>query len=102
MLCIQTECCNRLIGPCSFAIETRVNEEIKTIEDEISAYKESTDARIEALNAAKDLHDYEQSIAEKSKSIANLERQIAYDTINIVSSFKHINQAILQYIGHCI
>lgn len=57
--------------------ETRVNEEIKTIEDEISAYKESTDARIEALNAAKDLHDYEQSIAEKSKSIANLERQIA-------------------------
>ncbi len=57
--------------------ETRVNEEIKTIEDEISAYRESTDARIEALNSAKDLHDYEQSIAEKSKSIANLERQIA-------------------------
>lgn len=35
------------------------------------------DAQIKALKAAKDLHDYQQSIAEKTKSVTDLERQIA-------------------------
>lgn len=34
--------------------ETRVNEEIKVIEDEIDTYKKLTDAQIEALDAEKD------------------------------------------------
>ena len=57
--------------------ETRINEEIKVIEDEIDAYKKLTDAQIEALEAARDLHEYELSIAEKTKAIENLERQLA-------------------------
>lgn len=57
--------------------ETRINEEIEGIEDEIDAYKELIDAQIKALQAAKDLHDYEASIAEKTKSVSDLERQIA-------------------------
>ena len=57
--------------------ETRVNEEIDVIEKEIVAYKELVDAQIDALKASKDLHDYEQSIAEKTKSVTDLERQIA-------------------------
>ena len=36
--------------------ETRVNEEIEVIEDEIDAYKKLTDSQIEALKASKDLH----------------------------------------------
>ena len=57
--------------------KTRVDEEIKVIEDEIDAYKQLTDAQIEALDAAKDLHDYEQSIAEKTKAVTDIERQLA-------------------------
>lgn len=57
--------------------ETRINEEIEGIEKEIDAYKELIDAQIDALRTAKDLHDYEESIAEKTKSITDLERQIA-------------------------
>lgn len=57
--------------------ETRINESIETIEKEIEKYKELIDAQIEALRAAKDLHDYKESIAEKNKSINDLERQIA-------------------------
>lgn len=57
--------------------ETRINESIETIEKEIEKYKELIDAQIEALKAAKDLHDYKESIAEKNKSINDLERQIA-------------------------
>lgn len=57
--------------------ETRINEEIEGIEKEIDAYKELIDAQIDALKTAKDLHDYEESIAEKTKSITDLERQIA-------------------------
>lgn len=57
--------------------ETRVNEEIEVIEDEIDAYKKLIDSQIEALKASKDLHDYEQSIAEKTKNITDIERQLA-------------------------
>ncbi len=57
--------------------ETRIENQIKGIEKEIDAYKELADAQIDALKASKDLHDYENSIAEKTKSITDLERQIA-------------------------
>ena len=57
--------------------ETRINEEISAIEKEIDAYRELIDAQIEALKASKDLHDYQQQIAEKTKSVTELERQIA-------------------------
>ncbi len=57
--------------------EARVDKEIEGIEKEIDAYKELIDAQIEALKSAKDLHDYQESIAEKTKSVTDLERQIA-------------------------
>ena len=57
--------------------EARINEEISAIEKEIDAYRELIDAQIEALKASKDLHDYQQQIAEKTKSVTELERQIA-------------------------
>lgn len=57
--------------------ETRVNEEIKVIEDEIDAYKKLTDQTIKNLEAQKDLHDYQKSIAEKNKSITELENRLA-------------------------
>lgn len=57
--------------------ETRIDAEIDGIEKETDAYKELIDAQIDALKAAKDLHDYEQSIAEKTKTVTELERQIA-------------------------
>lgn len=57
--------------------EARVENAVKGIEKEIDAYKELIDAQIEALRASKDLHDYENSIAEKTKAIVDIERQIA-------------------------
>lgn len=57
--------------------EARIDAEIEGIEKEIDAYKELIDAQIDALQTSKDLHDYEESIAEKTKSISDLERQIA-------------------------
>lgn len=57
--------------------KTRVDEKIKVIEDEMEAYKKLTDAQIDALDAAKDLHEYEQSIAEKTKAVTDIERQLA-------------------------
>lgn len=57
--------------------EARVENAVKGIEKEIDAYKELVDAQIDALKASKDLHDYENSIAEKTKAITDLERQIA-------------------------
>lgn len=55
----------------------RVDEEIKVIEDEIDAYKKLTDAQIEALESARSLHEYELSIAEKTKAVADIQRQLA-------------------------
>lgn len=63
--------------------EARINGAVKGIEKEIDSYKELTDARLEALRASRELHDYENSIAEKTKSVTDLERRIAamqYDT----------------------
>lgn len=57
--------------------QARVDKEIESINDAIEAYREYTDSQIEALNAAKDLHDYEQSIAEKTKSVVKIEQQLA-------------------------
>lgn len=57
--------------------ELRINESIEIIEKEIDKYKELIDAQIDALKAQKELHDYKQSIAEKTDNIDSLERQIA-------------------------
>ena len=57
--------------------ETRINESIDGINEEIDAYRELIEAQIDALKSAKDLHSYEQSITAKTKSITDLERQIA-------------------------
>ena len=57
--------------------EARVEAQIEGIEKEIDAYDELTQSQIDALKASKDLHDYESTIAEKSKAIVDIERQIS-------------------------
>lgn len=57
--------------------KTRVENAVKGIEKEIESYNELTQSQIDALEASRDLHEYENSIAEKTKSITDLERQIA-------------------------
>lgn len=57
--------------------EARVEAQIEGIEKEINAYDELTQSQIDALKASKDLHDYEATIAEKSKAIVDIERQIS-------------------------
>lgn len=57
--------------------EARVEAQIEGIEKEIDAYRELTGAQIDSLKASKDLHDYEKSIAEKTKAITDIERQLA-------------------------
>ena len=57
--------------------EARVDIVVDGINEEIQAYRDLTDAQIEALDAAKDLHEYENTIAEKTKSVNDLERQIS-------------------------
>lgn len=63
--------------------EARVENAVKGIEKEIESYKELIDAQVDALGREKELHDYKQSIADKNKAVADIERQIAalqYDT----------------------
>lgn len=57
--------------------EARVDKEIEGIEEEIEAYNELIQAKIDELDAEKELNDYRNSISQKSKSITDLERQIA-------------------------
>lgn len=57
--------------------EARVEAQIEGIEKEINAYDELTQSQIDVLKASKDLHDYEATIAEKSKAIVDIERQIS-------------------------
>jgi len=80
--------------------ETRINEEIGAIEKEIDAYKELIDAQIKALRASKDLHDYQQSIAEKTKAVTDLERQIAAmqndDTASTAAKRKKLEEQLAQ------
>ncbi len=57
--------------------QTRIDEIVDGIEEEINAYQELTNAQIDTLKAEKELHDYEESIAEKTNSVTKLERQIA-------------------------
>ncbi len=57
--------------------ETRVSVVTDGIQKEIDAYKELIDSQINALDAEKDLHDYQNSIAEKSSNIAKLDKQLA-------------------------
>ncbi len=80
--------------------EARVKEEVEAIEKEIDAYKELTNAQIEALKAAKDLHDYQELIAEKTKSITDLERQIAAmrndDTASAIAKRKLLEEQLAE------
>lgn len=68
--------------------------------EEIESYKELTDAQIEALKAAKDLHDYQELIAEKTKSITDLERQIAAmrndDTASAIAKRKLLEEQLAE------
>lgn len=56
--------------------EARVDIVVKGIQEEIDAYKELIDSKIKALDAEKDLHEYQNSISEKTNNIAKLECQI--------------------------
>lgn len=80
--------------------EVRINEEIDAIEKEIDAYRELIDAQIDALKSAKDLHDYQQLIAEKTKSVTDLERQIAAmandDSAATVAKRKQLEEQLAQ------
>lgn len=78
----------------------RVDEEIKTIEDEIDAYDRLTQSQIDALDAAKDLHEYENSIKEKTKDIADLERQKAAlandDSLAAIAKRKQLEEQLAE------
>ena len=55
----------------------RIEHVKKGIEKEIEAYNELIDAKIKSLDADKDAHDWEKSVAEKQKDIDTLERKLA-------------------------
>lgn len=57
--------------------ETKINEEIETIEEEIEAYKEAVDAKIEEIEATEELRKKKDDLAEKTKSVTDIERQLA-------------------------
>lgn len=80
--------------------EVRIDEEITSIEKEIDAYRELIDAQIEALKSSKDLHDYQQLIAEKTKSVTDLERQIAAmandDSAATIAKRKQLEEQLAQ------
>ena len=80
--------------------EARVEEECEAIQEEIDAFKELTDAQIEALEAAEDLHDYQVSISEKTKDIADIQRQLAAmqndDTAATVAKRKRLEEELAE------
>ena len=80
--------------------EARVEEECEAIQEEIDAFKELTDAQIEALEAAEDLHDYQMSIKEQTKDIADIQRQLAAmqndDTAATVAKRKQLEEQLAE------
>lgn len=80
--------------------EVRIDEEITSIEKEIDTYKKLIDAQIDALKSTKDLHDYQQLIAEKTKSVTDLEHQIAAmandDSAATVAKRKQLEEQLAQ------
>ena len=80
--------------------EARINEEISAIDEEIDGYHELVDAQIKALKASKDLHDYQQSIAEKTKKVTDIERQIAAmqndDTASATAKKKQLEEQLAE------
>lgn len=80
--------------------KTRVDEEIDVIEKAIDAYKEYTDSQIEALEAAKDLHDYQEEISNKTKAVADIERQLAAmqndDTASTIAKRKKLEEQLAE------
>lgn len=57
--------------------ETKINEEIETIEEEIEAYREAVDAKIEEIEAIEELRNKKDDLAEKTKDVTDIERQLA-------------------------
>lgn len=57
--------------------KTRVDEEIESIEDEIDAYKKLVDAQIESIEATEELRKQQETLAEKSKAVTDIDRQLA-------------------------
>lgn len=55
----------------------RIEKEISIIEDQIKAYSELINKQKQALKSAKDLHDYEKSIAESRDDLAKITRKLA-------------------------
>lgn len=57
-------------------LEDRIEHQVEDLEDMKDAFQEIVDLRKEALEAAKDEADYDESVAEKTKEIAKLQSQI--------------------------
>lgn len=80
--------------------EARIDEEISAIEKEIDVYRELIDAQIDSLKSAKDLHDYQERIAEKTKSVTDLERQIVAmandDSASAVAKKKQLQEQLVE------
>lgn len=80
--------------------ETRIDEEIETIQDEIDAYKKLTDAQIESLEASEDLRKEKETLAEKSKAVADIERQLIArqndDTASTVAKRKKLEEELAE------
>lgn len=57
--------------------KTRVDEEIESIEDEIDAYKKLVDAQIESIEETEELRKQQETLAEKSKAVTDIDRQLA-------------------------
>ena len=56
---------------------TRIDSIKKGIEKEIEAYEELIKKKKEALDADKDMHDFQESIMEQQKTISDIERKLA-------------------------
>lgn len=80
--------------------EARIDEEISAIEKEIDVYRELIDAQIDSLKSAKDLHDYQERIAEKTKYVTDLERKIAAmandDSASAVAKKKQLQEQLAE------
>lgn len=57
--------------------KTRIEEEIETIEDEITAHKKLTDEMLKNLDAQEALYQHKKKLSEMNKTVADLERQLA-------------------------
>lgn len=79
--------------------EARVDEVVEGINKEIEAYKELIDAKISALDAEKDLNEYRDTIEDKTKSVTNIERQLAAmsndDSLSAIAKRKQLEESLV-------